>query len=60
VLFDRGAHPLDELLGVYGAARRPDDAELRWKEVTEGEGVERREELALGQVARGSEDREDA
>ena len=60
VVLDRLLHLLPELLVAHLGARNADDAELRRQQVAERERVERREELALRQVAGGAEDRQRA
>src|SRR5690606_14468870 len=53
-------HPLAEALVGLLAAGRADDGEAVGEEPADGEGVERRHQLALGEVAGGAEDDERA
>jgi hypothetical protein len=60
MLDDRIAHAVAKVLRRHTRTRHADDAELRGKEVSEGERVEGWEELPLREVARCAEDREGA
>ncbi len=60
VLADRCLHRGDEVLGGLLRSGDADDGELLRQQVAEGERVERGEDLALGEVSRGAEDRQDA
>ena len=60
VLLHRLLHPLAELVVALLAARNADDGETLGEQPAEGERIQRREELPLGQVAGGAEDDEDA
>jgi hypothetical protein len=60
VIVDGFAHRGAELVVGHVRARRPDDGEAVGQQPPVGERVERREQLARGQVAGRTEDREDA
>ncbi len=60
VVFDSAPHRLAEAVVRPIRPRDADDGELLGKKPAEGERVERRHQLALGQVARGAEDHERA
>ena len=58
VLGDRLAHTLAEVVGLHRRAGDADDPVVLGQEAAEGQRVERRHQLPLGQVAGGAEDRE--
>src|SRR3954453_11139023 len=60
MVLDRLLHLLPEGVVTHLGAGNSDDAELWRQKVSDGEGVKRRKELALGQVPGGAEDREGA
>jgi hypothetical protein len=60
VFHDRLLHLLSELVVGHRRAGHTDDPEARRKQSAESEGVERRNQLALREVARRAEDRERA
>jgi hypothetical protein len=60
VLDDRVAHPVAELVRRQLRACHADDGEVLRQQVAIGERVQSGEELALGQVARRTEDRKRA